>query len=260
MEGFPYYSKNFKDLPNFYDSNDENYPGYKFNIEFNNSIMCFFTDQITNEEQEIVCITSDFKFEIMNEKVSRVKQILLDKFLELKNSKQFITDKNKFNSINKEIQNLKLQTWYLKFHLFNISPFVCIYKDVIENNDLITYKRKIMEEFNFSYESYVNLSYNENDSNFYIDYSENINMNKMSIKASYSDIIFYIKLGDFYYHLLDKKYVDNLENLKKYSNQKKFYENQEKLDKNKKEKQLLKQKNQKYKKNQTSKTTIKKNP
>ncbi len=242
MEGFPYYSKNFKDLPNFYDSNDENYPGYKFYIEFNNSIICFFTDQITNEEQEIVCITSDFKFEIMNEKVSRVKQILLDKFLELKNSKQFITDKNKFNSINKEIQNLKLQTWYLKFHLFNISPFVCIYKDVIENNDLITYKRKIMEEFNFSYESYVNLSYNENDSNFYIDYSENINMNKMSIKASYSDIIFYIKLGDFYYHLLDKKYVDNLENLKKYSNQKKFYENQEKLDKNKKEKQLLKQK------------------
>ena len=40
---------------------------------------------------------------------------------------------------------------------------------------------------------------------------ENIDLSKMAVKASYRDLVLYIKLGDFYYNLLDEKYVQMID-------------------------------------------------
>ena len=82
MEGFPYYAKNQKDLPNLYDPNEENNPGTKFLVDIKHGLICFLTDSLSNKQQELICIASDVTCGMKNEKISKIKQELISRYKE----------------------------------------------------------------------------------------------------------------------------------------------------------------------------------
>jgi hypothetical protein len=89
LEGFPFYDKSSKDLPNLFDPDEDNRPGMKMYIKLNNPIICFLTDDISNKEQELICITSSVSFGIKNDKMSVIKDGLINKYYELFNYKHW---------------------------------------------------------------------------------------------------------------------------------------------------------------------------
>ena len=85
LEGFPFYDKTSKDLPNLFDPDEDNRPGMKMFIKLNNPLICFLTDDISNKEQELICITSEVRFGIKNDKMSIMKDNLINEYYRLFN-------------------------------------------------------------------------------------------------------------------------------------------------------------------------------
>ena len=83
LESFPFYDKDSIDLPNLFDPDEDNKPGMTIFVKLNHPIICFLTDDIDNEEQELICIKSEVTFGIKNEKMSKIKEKLINKYKEL---------------------------------------------------------------------------------------------------------------------------------------------------------------------------------
>ncbi len=241
LQGFPYYAKNLKDLPNLYDPNDENNPGFNFYVELKHPMICFFTDVLSNYDQELICITSEVSVGIKNVKISKVKKELLIKYDDNMKLYNALSDIKQKEILKKDIENDCSYSYNMTCSLYDISPFFCEYKDITQNDkDLIISKRKIMDNFDFKYEYKIKMDYNP-ENKFFSTNLENIDLSKMAVKASYRDLVLYIKLGDFYYHLLDEKYVQMIDYLHNYDKQKKNFEKEnEKKEIKLKEKELKK--------------------
>ena len=76
IEGMPFYDPEGKNLPNLFEDNEENFPAFKFEVEFLNPLICLLSDSIKNSEQEMYCIKSEIKFFIHKEKVSDLKKLM----------------------------------------------------------------------------------------------------------------------------------------------------------------------------------------
>ena len=153
LEGFPFYDKTSRDLPNLFDPEEDNRPGMKIFIKLKHPIICFLTDDITNKDQELICITSEVTFGIKNDKMSLIKEELINKYNELLNKLGIIDNENDKNEIEKEIKKLYKVNNMIKCTLYDVCPFICDYKnlDNKNNENLFISKRKIMNDFDFSY-------------------------------------------------------------------------------------------------------------
>ena len=240
LQGFPYYAKNLKDLPNLYDPNDENNPGFNFHVQLKHPMICFFTDSISNIDQELICITSEVSVGIKNEKISKIKKELIEKYTDNINLLKILSDKSQKKSLQDYINNDCSYNYIMTCSLDDISPFFCEYKDITHGEkELIISKRKIMDNFDFKYEYKIKMVYKP-DNQFLSTNLENIDLSKMAVKASYRDLVLYIKLGDFYYNLLNENYTKTIDYLHKYDKEKKKFEKYEEKNKRKIENEILK--------------------
>ena len=224
MEGFPYYAKNQKDLPNLYDPNEENNPGTKFLVDIKHGLICFLTDSLSNKQQELICIASDVTCGMKNEKISKIKQELISRYKELTHLLELIKDKAQEEKLKDEILNDKGITWEFKLNLFDICPFMCNYEEINGDNDIIIGKRKIMDNFDFMYESKTQMQYLNDCNNYMLLNVEKINLSKITVKASYRDIVLYLKMSEFYRGLQDETYAKEVDSLMTYSKAKKKFE------------------------------------
>ena len=229
LEGFPFYDKSSKDLPNLFDPDEDNRPGMKMYIKLNNPIICFLTDDISNKEQELICITSEVTFGIKNDKMSIMKDNLVNKFYKIYNELQECNNpidkkliENKINSLH-EINNI------IKCTLIDVCPFVCDYKDLDNksNQNLFVSKRKIMNDFIFSYVSEYIISYNPDDNTFLFKNLQNIEFTNINIKASYRDFFLYLNLYNYIYSLFTEEYYKKCDILMYYTHQREFYKQKE---------------------------------
>ena len=230
LEGFPFYDKTSKDLPNLFDPDEDNRPGMKMLIKLKNPMICFLTDDISNKEQELICcIASEVIFGIKNDKMSVIKDNLINDyyqlFNELQNSK---TDEEK-NIIENKIKSLHLTNNIIKCNFVDVYPFICDFKELDNRNNQNLYvdRRKIMNDFIFSYVSEYIISYNQEDNTFLFKNLQNINFTNINVKASYRDIVLYLNLYNSICSLYTEEYYKKCDILMYYTHQKEFYQQKE---------------------------------
>ena len=82
LEGFPFYDPSSKDLPNLFDSDEENSPSMDIKTIIKHPLICLLSDDCTNLKQEMYCIDSDFylkkeKIFLIKEELKNIKKIVL---------------------------------------------------------------------------------------------------------------------------------------------------------------------------------------
>ena len=229
LESFPFYDKTSKDLPNLFDPDEDNKPGMKIYIKLKHPIICFLTDDITNKDQELICITSEVSFGIKNDKMSIMKKELIKKYNELFNKLKELSDLTEKNNIENELKKLHSVNNIIKCTMFDICPFICEYKnlDNKNNENLFVNKRKIMNDFDFSYVSEYIINYLPEENKFKFENLQDIKFTNINVKASYRDIVLYLKLYNYFYSLYTEEYYKKTDSLMHYTHQKELYEQKE---------------------------------
>lgn len=229
MEGFPYYDKNMKDLPNLYDSNEENYPGMQFKIKIKQPLICFLSEEVQPDpnnpnnikNQEMYCISSEIDFSLVKRKMIKQKNLLLN----LKKSYSKAMDELKDRDIEdlkdeyeKELKKLKSITWEMKCTIDKISPFICDL-DVIFDNSSFILKRKIMKNFTLQYKTQTILRIGEQDK-FITSNKYKVLIDTITANMSLRDLILMKKTMKNNERLLGPTYQHNYESLRNYTHQK----------------------------------------
>ena len=230
LEGFPYYDKTSQDLPNLFDPDEDNRPGMQMYIKLNNPIICFLTDDISNKEQELICITSEVKFGIENDKMSIMKDNLISTYYELYQKLNGAKDEEEKKKIENKMDSLHAINNKIKCTLSDVCPFICDYKDLDNKNNqnLFVSKRKIMNDFKFSYISEYIISYNSEENTFLFKNLQDIEVSIINVKASYRDMVLYLNLYNYIYSLFTEEYYKKCDILMYYTHQREFFLQKEK--------------------------------
>ena len=250
LESFPFYDENSPDLPNLFDPDEDNKPGMTIYIKLKHPIICFLTDDISNKDQELICITSEVTFGIKNDKMSIIKEKLINKYNEMINKLKNTTDIIERTNIEKDIQNLHEVNNIIKCSMFNICPFICDYKNLDNKNyeNLFVSKRKIMNDFDFTYITEYIINFMPEENKFIFKNLQDILFTNINIKASYRDIVLYLNLYNYFYSLYTEDFYKRCDILMYYTHQKEFLKQKEEQENenNKKEENNSKvQENQK---------------
>ena len=107
LEGFPFYDPSSKDLPNLFDSDEENSPSMDIKTIIKHPLICLLSDDCTNLKQEMYCIDSEVIFILKKEKIFLIKEELKKTIERKKNNKNI---------------------WLMEMKMNNISPFMCSLK------------------------------------------------------------------------------------------------------------------------------------
>lgn len=220
IEGFPYYDENDKDLPNAYDSNEENVPEMRVYLEIKNPLLCVLTDNMLNSEQDLICLTSEIVCGYRRSKISQVKKRLKDYYKELSSLRVHVDDNDERRKLDNAIINDKSDIYSLTVSLFEINPFICKLKDVMNNDNDAKFnkiqKRKIMENFMLNYDSKTLMQFVP-PNNYIISNENKFDLNKMTIKASYKDFVVFLKSTDYNNKLIGDEYNKRWEEFLNYT-------------------------------------------
>ena len=233
LESFPFYDKTSKDLPNLFDPDEDNRPGMKIFIKLIHPIICFLTDDISNKDQELICITSELSFGIKNDKMSVIKEELVNKYNELINKLNNAKEGDDKNEMENEINQLHSVNNIIKCNMMDICPFICDYKNLDNKNyeNLFVSKRKIMNDFDFIYISEYIINYFPRDNKYIFKNLQKIELlSNINIKASYRDIVLYLNLYNYFNSLYTDEYYKICDTLMYYTHQKELYQQKEDQD------------------------------
>jgi hypothetical protein len=219
MEGFPYYDNRDTDLPNLYDSNEENNPGMKVYLEIKNPLLCLLSDDISNQDQDMICLSTEIVIGLKREKLAKIKSELFYNYTELTNLKLFVNDDAQKESLEKTLLNDKSDTYSLTVSLMEVCPFITSMKDVLFSELLVIPKRKITDNFFFIYDSKYQMQYIP-PNNYVISYDCKMEINKVNIKASYRDIVMFLKSISHLNNQMTESYQAKMDNLLYYSKRK----------------------------------------
>ena len=206
----------------------------KIFIKLKNPILCFLTDDISNKDQELICIKSEVTFGIKNDKMSIMKEKLINEYNELINKLNIIIDINEKKDIENKIKDLHAINNIMKCTIFDICPFICDYKnlDNKNNENLFVSKRKIMNDFDFSYISEYIINYMPEENKFIFKNLQDIGLTNINVKASYRDIVLYLNLYNYFYSLYSEEYYKKCDSLMYYTHQKEYFEQKDEENKN----------------------------
>ena len=215
LEGFPFYDPNSKDLPNLFDSDEENNPSMEIETIITHPLICLLSDNSNNLKQEMYCIDSQVSFVMKKEKISLIKE-------ELKNEKEDI-DNNTDNE--KKNKNKVKNIWLMGMKINNISPFICSLEDVLKSEILQISQRKLTNDFNLSFSMKTDLKY-ENDLTFIKEEYTEVTLSYIITNMSLSDITIFMGTSTYIGSLLGNDLFQKLNELKYSSNKRIEWEKQ----------------------------------
>ena len=198
-------------------------------IKLNHPIIFFLTDDISNKDQELICITSEVTFGIRNDKISLIKDKIINKYNELIDKLKNITDITEREKIEKEIKEIHEVNNIIKCSMFDICPFICDYKNLDNKNyeNLFVSKRKIMNDFDFTYITEYIINFLPEQNKFNFKNLQNILFTNINIKASYRDIVLYLNLYNYFYSFYTEEFYKKCDILMYYTHPKEFYKQKE---------------------------------
>ena len=227
VDGMPFYDPEDKDLPNFFEDNEEKFPAIKFEVEFSKPLICLLSDSLKNSEQEMFCIESEIKFYLHKEKISDLKKKIKQ------NQKLYeVTIKSLKDRPDKEkiIQNIDKKmkektSWKMKFIINEISPFICKLEQVLWSEKIFISNRKLINKFDLSYSNKTKLTYDSSNGLFMEKYKNLLKISKISANLSFKNIMLFTKVIMYYNYLQGgQEYKKDLDGLQYYPNKKKAYE------------------------------------
>jgi len=148
------------------------------------------------------------------QKIQSVKKELKKAYTMLKKeiaSKIDVSSKEK-KFIENEIYDDKIDTININVWLYDICPFICSLEEFHEK-DISIPKRKIMNLFDFHYESKSIMQYLDPD-NYIITYDSVIDIKNIVLKLSYRDLVLFLKCIEYNNSLLNQEYEKRIESLK----------------------------------------------
>jgi hypothetical protein len=114
--------------------------------------------------------------------------------------------------IENEIYDDKINSVNINLWLYDICPFICSLEEFHEK-DITIPKRKIMNLFDFHYESKTIMQYLDPD-NYIITYDTIIDLKNIVLKLSYRDIVLFLKVIEYNNSLFDEEYEKRINLLK----------------------------------------------
>ena len=230
MEGFPYYDRNMKDLPNLYDPNEDNYPGMNVLVNIKHPLICLLSEKVSVDpndaksikNQEMYCISSEIVFELTKKKIIIEKEELLALKKSYKQPLEELKDQINTDDIKQDYQtkidDLESVIWEMKCIISKISPFICDL-DIIFDESSYILKRQIMKNFVMEYTTQTVLRFNK-EGNFIFTTRYITNIDNITANMSFRDIILLKKTSMNNNLLLDETYQKNYESLRSYTHSK----------------------------------------
>jgi hypothetical protein len=209
-EGLPYYTKDDyeKDLPNQYDFDEDNYPGMRVYLEVKNPLITLLSETMTNHDQDVICLSTDLVFLYKKEKIIRARKELYNNFINLMGQLKLNpknTSENEKILLEKDINSDLKEIYNLSVWLYDICPYVCNLNDIITMQRDQLPRRKLMNLFNLHYENKTVLQYNH-PNNYIQSFRSNVDINQITVKLSYRDLVLFLKTVEYNVNLMDKDY------------------------------------------------------
>jgi len=181
-------------------------------IEIRKPIISLLSETISNHSQDLITLSTDFVLVYQREKVQNVKEELKKGYNLLKKeiAKNEITSKEK-KFIENKIYDDKMNTISINVWLYDICPFICSLEEFHEK-DITIPKRKIMNLFDFNYESKTIMQYLD-PNNYIITYDSFIDIKKIVVKLSYRDLVLFLKVVEYNNSLFNEEYEKRIESL-----------------------------------------------
>ena len=254
VDGFPFYDPEDKNLPNLFEDNEDNFPAYKFDVEFQNPLICLLSDSISNNNQEMYCIKSEIKFFIHKEKIIDLKKKMKKELkvyeCAIKKIQNTTKDEKTIRSLEKKMR--ERTNWKMKVIINDISPFICKLEQVLYSENIYISKRKITNKFNLSYSSKTKLNYDDR-SDIFLEKNKNLfKISKINAYMSFKNIMLFTKVLIYFNYLQGPQYQKDYEDLLYFTHQKKEYDMKikKKEEEKKKKKKLIRKQNKKHNTNE----------
>ncbi len=182
-------------------------------IEIRKPIISLLSETISNHSQDLITLSTDFILVYNRQKVLNIKKELKKAYTVLKKD---IAKKDAPSSekkiIENEIYDDKINSVNINLWLYDICPFICSLEEFHEK-DITIPKRKIMNLFDFHYESKTIMQYLDPD-NYIITYDTIIDLKNIVLKLSYRDIVLFLKVIEYNNSLFDEEYEKRINLLK----------------------------------------------
>jgi len=169
---------------NIDDPNSDNYPGMRVFLEIKNPLLCVLSERIINSEQEMICLTCEIVMGYRKEKVRRIKDEIKNNYKEITKLIEEVKDKSQKERFTKKLNEDKSEIYSMKISLIDICPFISNKQDITKREKVTKPKRKLMDNFMFTYEYNIILRYIP-DNQYIIQYSTAIDLNKINVKLTY---------------------------------------------------------------------------
>lgn len=215
----------------------------RVNLSVKNPLISILSETMVNHDQDVISISTDLTLLYKKEKIQIAKEELYKNYLNL--SKVSMEKEEDKILLNKDIACDNKEIYVLVVSLYDICPFVCSLNDILNTKRVIFPRRKLMNYFNFQYESKTILQYSYPNS--YIQSNKSsIDIKKITIKFSYRDLVLFLKSMEYNMNLMDKEYEEKIQGLtnskrevKEKSNEKEYRSIDRKSDINTKRRSTL---------------------
>jgi hypothetical protein len=216
----------------------------RVNLEIKKPLISILSETMVNHEQDTICLSTDMFLIFKKEKMKNAKKGLYQNYLSTKkntkksssknnNDNDNDNDKKESNLININISNQdssnedKAEIYLLKVDLYDICTYVCSLGDILNSKYAIFPKRKLMNYFECHYENKSILQY-AHPNNYVLSFESNINIDTLTIKLSYKDLVLFLKAIEYNINLLDADYEDKVRSFTNFKRKAKKVVNSEK--------------------------------
>jgi hypothetical protein len=181
-------------------------------LEIRKPIISLLSDTISNHNQDLISLSTDLVLLYDRKKIQSVKNELKSNYEKFKKNllekEKNLTSKQKIKIENDNYDDT-IKTVNINLWLYDICPFICKLEEFYQKNLSIP-KRKIMNLFDFNYESQTKMQYSD-PNNFVITYFTSIVLPNMVLKISYMDIVLLLKIKECNTEMLNKEYEDKVQ-------------------------------------------------
>jgi hypothetical protein len=181
-------------------------------LEIRKPIISLLSDTISNHNQDLISLSTDLVLLYDRKKIQSVKKELKSNYEKFKRNllekEKNLTSKQKIK-IENDYYDDTINTVNINLWLYDICPFICKLEEFYEKNLSIP-KRKIMNLFDFNYESQTKMQYSD-PNNYVITYFTSIVLPNTVMKISYRDIVLILKIKECNTDMLNKEYEDKVE-------------------------------------------------
>ena len=154
------------------------------------------TDNFANKNQDLICLTSEISLGYVQENLCRAKKTLKEDYYELKRILE-VSEEEKANKIKEKMSENEFIIYSFHTSFFNLKPFITNKEELFNEQQFEIPNRLLMQNFAIEYSTKTILKFIE-PSSFFVTNQSTLNLNKIKLKISFTDMILFTKCYEFH--------------------------------------------------------------